>query len=299
MRRTLRRFAVAAAISHLNFSASRASFVFMSTIFPPFDPGDEAARRKRFQPVPLRYLFPNLVTLFALCAGLTAVRLAIEGRLDLAAYAVIFAVALDGIDGRLARLLKGTSRFGAELDSLADFVNFGCVPALILYFWQLKELKSFGWIAVLIFAIAMALRLARFNVALDDPNRPDWKKDYFTGMPAPAGALTVLMPVYASLAGMPSWPGLSTAVLLYVLLMAYLTVSQIPTYSGKKSGGRIARENVLPFFAGSVILVAVMVAYPFEALIFISLAYLAAIPFGMLRYRAQERAFAAELKPPA
>ena len=262
----------------------------MSTIFPPFDPGDEPVPRKRFAAVPLRYIFPNVVTLIALCAGLTAVRLAIEGRLELAIYAVIFAVVLDGIDGRLARMLKGTSRFGAELDSLADFVNFGCVPALILYFWQLKELKSFGWIAVLIFAIAMALRLARFNVAIDDPHRPEWQKDYFTGMPAPAGALTVLMPVYASLAGMPDWRGLSIAVLIYVLLMAFLTVSKIPTYSGKKSGGRIARENVLPFFAACVVLVAMIVAYPLETLIFVSVAYLAAIPFAVMRYRAEARA---------
>ncbi len=129
-------------------------------------------------------LIPNLITLLALCLGLTAIRLAIEGRMEAAVQAILFAALLDGIDGNLARFLKGTSRFGAELDSLADFVNFGCVPALVLYFWVLKDLKSLGWIVCLVFAIAMVLRLARFNVMLDDPTRPEWKKGFFVGMPA-------------------------------------------------------------------------------------------------------------------
>ncbi|MGL5139538.1 MAG: CDP-alcohol phosphatidyltransferase family protein, partial [Beijerinckiaceae bacterium] len=151
----------------------------MSDLFPPFQPEADEPKRKRFQTVPLRVLIPNVVTLMALCLGLTAIRLAIEGRFDAAVYAILVAAVLDGIDGNLARLLKGTSRFGAELDSLADFVNFGCVPALVLYFWVLKDLKSMGWIVCLIFAIAMVLRLARFNVMLDDPDRPDWKKGFF------------------------------------------------------------------------------------------------------------------------
>ena len=151
----------------------------------------------------MRTLVPNLITLLALCAGLTAIRLAAEGKLEWALGAIVFAAVLDGIDGRVARLLKGTSRFGAELDSLADFVNFGVAPGLTLYFWSLHELKSAGWIAAMVFAIAAGLRLARFNVMIDDPNRPAWAANFFVGMPAPAGAITVLLPVYMHFLGVP------------------------------------------------------------------------------------------------
>ena len=151
----------------------------------------------------MRTLVPNVITLLALCAGLTAIRMAFENRYVLALAAIVFAAILDGIDGRLARFLKGTSRFGAELDSLADFVNFGVAPALILYFWGLHELKSAGWIAAMVFAICAALRLARFNVMIDDPDTPAWASNFFVGVPAPAGAITVLLPIYVALLGLP------------------------------------------------------------------------------------------------
>src|SRR5690348_6084166 len=137
-------------------------------VFQPFDPSGSSEKKLRFRPVPVRTLVPNLITLLALCAGLTAIRVAFEGQLELALAAIVFAALLDGIDGRIARFLKGTSKFGAELDSLADFVNFGVAPALILYFWGLHEIKSVGWIAAMVFAICAALRLARFNVMIDD-----------------------------------------------------------------------------------------------------------------------------------
>src|ERR1700750_793623 len=142
----------------------------MRRMFPLFEPDLPGLRRRRFRPIPFRTLAPNLVTLLALCAGLTAVRFAVEAKLDWAVACIVLAATLDGIDGRLARLIKGTSRFGAELDSLADFVNFGVAPGLILYFWELKELKSAGWIAAIVFATCAGLRLARFNVAIEDPN---------------------------------------------------------------------------------------------------------------------------------
>src|SRR5919198_4916068 len=141
-------------------------------LFPPFEPDRDEPKRRRFRPIPVRTLVPNLITLLALCAGLTSIRLAIENQLEWAVAAIVFAALLDGIDGRVARMLKGTSRFGAELDSLADFVNFGVAPALILYLWGLHELRSAGWIAALVLAICAGLRLARFNVMVDDPNRP-------------------------------------------------------------------------------------------------------------------------------
>src|SRR5215831_16332927 len=139
-----------------------------------FEPRRPQAKPRRFRLIPVRMLLPNLITLLALCAGLTAIRLAVEQKLEWAVAAIVFAALLDGIDGRVARLLKGTSRFGAELDSLADFVNFGVAPALMLYFWGLRELGDVGWIAAMVFAICAGLRLARFNVAGDDPNRPVW-----------------------------------------------------------------------------------------------------------------------------
>src|SRR5258708_36442517 len=159
----------------------------------PFEP-----RRRRFRAIPVRMLVPNIITLLALCAGLTAIRLSIEGRLELALGAIVFAAALDGIDGRVARLIKGQSRFGAELDSLADFVNFGVAPALILYFWQLRELHNGGWIAAMVFAISDGLRLARFNANLDDTDKPPFAVNFFTGVPAPAGAIFVPLPFYSA-----------------------------------------------------------------------------------------------------
>src|SRR5919202_5232741 len=196
----------------------------MSDLFPPFVPDANEPRRRLFKPVPFRVIAPNLITLVALCLGLTAIRLAYEGRLEPAVYAIIVAALLDGVDGRVARLLKGTSRFGAELDSLADFVNFGVAPALILYSFALFHLKAVGWIAALVFAIAAGLRLARFNVMLEDPNRPEWKKNFFVGMPAPAGAITALLPIYLHFLGVPVGPAAAPLALVYVLLIAFLMV---------------------------------------------------------------------------
>src|SRR6478672_947039 len=194
----------------------------------PYESGPQTAKRRRFRPIPVRTLVPNLITLLALCAGLTAIRLAFEQRLEWAVAAVIFAALLDGIDGRVARMLKGTSRFGAELDSLADFVNFGVAPALILYFWDLHQLQSAGWIAAMVFAICAGLRLARFNVMIDDPDRPAWAGNFFTGMPAPAGAITVLLPIYVTFLGLPHLAFTAPLVLFYTLAIAFLMVSRLP-----------------------------------------------------------------------
>src|SRR5882757_11011674 len=161
-----------------------------------FDPERHQRRLERLRQIPVRKLVPNVITLLALCAGMTGIRLALEGRYELALGAIVFAAMLDAIDGRVARMIKGTSRFGAELDSLADFVNFGVAPGLILYFWGLKPLGNLGWIAAMVFAICAGLRLARFNVSIEDPNKPAWAGNFFTGMPAPAGAIVVLLPIY-------------------------------------------------------------------------------------------------------
>ncbi len=214
----------------------------------------------------MRILAPNLITLLALCAGLTAIRLAFEGRFELALGAIVFAAVLDGIDGRLARLLKGTSRFGAELDSLADFVNFGVAPGLILYFWGLHDLKSAGWIAAMVFAICAGLRLARFNVMLDDPDRPLWAANFFVGMPAPAGAITVLLPIYASFLGLARSEVLIWATLIYTVSIAALMVSRLPVFSGKRFGTRVSSELVGPLIVFVVLFIALLIAYPWVIL---------------------------------
>jgi CDP-diacylglycerol--serine O-phosphatidyltransferase len=256
-------------------------------LFPPFEP-DEDSRRRRFRPIPLRTLVPNLITLLALCAGLTAIRLAVEDKLEFALAAIVFAAVLDGVDGRIARMLKGTSRFGAELDSLADFVNFGVAPGLILYFWTLHELKSAGWIAAMVFAICAALRLARFNVMIDDPNRPAWAGNFFVGMPAPAGAITVLLPIYLYFLGVPRLGFEAPLTFVYTLAIALVMVSRLPVFSGKKLSNRVPPEMVLPVFVVVVLLVALLISYPWVILTLGTLGYLASLPFGWLAYRRAE-----------
>jgi CDP-diacylglycerol--serine O-phosphatidyltransferase len=262
----------------------------MSDLFPPFAPDPLEPRRRLFKPVPFRVIAPNLITLVALCLGLTAIRLAYEGRLEPAVLAIVVAAALDGIDGRVARFLKGTSRFGAELDSLADFVNFGVTPALVLYSFALFHLRALGWIVALVFAIAAALRLARFNVMLDDPNRPEWKKNFFVGMPAPAAAITALLPIYLHFLGVPVGAGAAPVALVYVLLIAFLMVSTIPTFSGKTMGKRVPRDWVLPLFVVTVAFFGLFVSFPFEVLALGTILYLATIPIGAARYRQLDRA---------
>jgi CDP-diacylglycerol---serine O-phosphatidyltransferase len=261
----------------------------------------ETIRRRRrplfrHQRVPVRMLVPNFFTLLGLCAGLTSIRMGIEHRYDLALAAIVFAAFLDGIDGRMARLLKASSRFGAELDSLADFVNFGVAPAFLIFNWGLLDLKSAGWICVMIFALASALRLARFNAAIDD-DKPKWQSNFFTGVPTPAAAIAVLLPVYLSQLGFEAirttW--LLTLVPIYTVFVAFLMVSTIPTYSGKLLGERIGREWVLPIFIVAIGGVAMLVTYPYETLTALTLAYLAAIPLSWRRFNDKVEQAAAEM----
>jgi CDP-diacylglycerol--serine O-phosphatidyltransferase len=255
----------------------------------PFEPTRSPQKRRRFRQIPVRTLVPNLITLLALCAGLTAIRLAIEAKLEWAVAAIVFAATLDGIDGRVARMLKGTSRFGAELDSLADFVNFGVAPALILYFWGLHELGNAGWIAAMVFAICAGLRLARFNVMIDDPNRPPWAANFFVGMPAPGGAITVLLPIYVTFLGLPHLAFAAPLVLFYTLAIAFLMVSRLPVFSGKRVGKRVAPEMVLPLFVVVVLAFALLIAYPWPVLTTGTIVYLASLPFGFMSYRNHQR----------
>jgi CDP-diacylglycerol--serine O-phosphatidyltransferase len=261
----------------------------------PFEPyRRRLLRRPRFRAIPVRVLVPNVITLLALCAGLTAIRFAVEERLEWALAAIVFAAALDGIDGRVARMLKGTSRFGAELDSLADFVNFGVAPALILYFWGLHELKSAGWIAALAFAICAALRLARFNVMLEDPNRPAWAGNYFVGVPAPAGAITVLLPIYLQFLGVPHFEIMAPLAFLHTLAIAVLMVSRLPVLSGKRVGKRVSPELVPLVFVAIVLFILLLISYPWEVLSTGTVIYLATLPLGWVSYRKAQMKDAAD-----
>jgi CDP-diacylglycerol--serine O-phosphatidyltransferase len=261
----------------------------MSDLFPPFEPERVESKRARFKPIPFRLIAPNVITLLALCLGLTAMRLVVEGKLETATICILIAAALDGVDGRLARMLKGTSRFGAELDSLSDFVNFGVATGYVLWIFVLHDLKSFGWIIVLTLACAMALRLARFNVMIDDPNRPEWQKNFFVGMPAPAGAITAMLPLYLHFIGVPVQDYGAVPVGLYILFIAFLTISRIPCYAGKTLGTRIPRDKVLPIFVAVVVVAGLLFAYPFEMLALVVIAYLALIPLSAARYRQLDR----------
>jgi CDP-diacylglycerol--serine O-phosphatidyltransferase len=262
----------------------------------PFDRSPEL-RRRRFRPIPVRMLLPNVITLLAICAGLTAIRLSTEGRMELAVAAIVFAAVLDGIDGRVARMIKGQSKFGAELDSLADFVNFGVAPGLILYFWQLHELHNGGWIAAMVFAISGGLRLARFNATMDDPNKPPFAANFFTGVPAPAGAITVLLPIYLAFLGLPKLPSILTA--LYTLLIAFLMVSRLPVFSGRTVRMRVPPELVLPVFVSVIFFIALLIGYPWHILSAGSVLYLASLPVGWKSYRDHARNLAAATAAPA
>jgi CDP-diacylglycerol--serine O-phosphatidyltransferase len=250
-------------------------------------------RRRRFKQVPVRFLLPNLITLLALCSGVTAIRLAIEGRFELAVSAVMICIILDAIDGRLARLLKGTSRFGAELDSLADFVNFGVAPAILIFQWSLNGIKGAGWVAALTFAVCCALRLARFNVALDDPDRPAWMTNFFTGAPAPAGAGLAMAPMYLGFLVPFDGHTIKWLVLPYVIAVGLLMVSRIPTYSGKTLGARVSRDLVLPILGVAAFFVVVLITFPWETLTALALVYFALIPFGIRSHRMQQQAYEA------
>jgi CDP-diacylglycerol---serine O-phosphatidyltransferase len=248
----------------------------------------------------MRMIAPNLVTLLALCMGLYSIRFAVEGSFKYSVMSIAAAAVFDALDGRIARALKSASRFGAELDSLADFIDFGVAPALILYYWGLHSGGNLGWFVCVIFAIACALRLARFNVMIDDPKKPAWAGQFFTGMPAPAGAIVSLLPVYLDLSAYtqisPGRPAVPYE-MAYVLLVAFLMASRIPHFSGKQLG-RVPREYVALVLVASLTLILLLWHFPMEALIFITIAYILLIPFSIRSYREHVAADRAAAPPP-
>ncbi len=245
-------------------------------------------RNRRLRELPVNSLIPNILTVLALCAGMSAIRFAMQEKWELAVAAIIIAGILDGLDGRMARLLKGATKFGAELDSLSDFIAFGVAPALVIYMWSTEVLGGIGWIAGLAYSTCCALRLARFNTALDDPDRPAWASYFFTGMAAPAGACMVLLPMAVSFQVGDVFLREPVLMALWLLAVAFMMISRIPTYSFKRV--RVKREMVLPLLVVVGIVAAVLASYPWFVLSVMGVAYLISIPFS---YRAQQR-FAAK-----
>lgn len=227
-------------------------------------------------------LLPNAITVLALCAGLSAVQFALTGQHGLAIGAIGIAAILDGLDGRIARLLDATSKMGAELDSLADAISFGVAPALVLYIW-LADASRLGWGAALIFAVCMVLRLARFNTLVDSPEQPRYAGEFFVGVPAPAGGLLILLPVMATLQFGPGWWSAGATVWLWTLGIAALLISRIPTLSVKKF--KVPAKAAAPILVGVGLAAAAVIQYPLIALISTLLLYLVHIPYSVRRYR--------------
>ena len=179
-----------------------------------------------------RVILPNMLTLIGVCIGLTSIRFALDGRFELAIIAIIFAALIDGLDGRIARLIKGTSKVGKELDSLTDMISFGVAPAFIMFFWKLNTLGRFGWLLCLVYVICVALRLARFNV--NSNQEPSWRDNFFEGVPSPAGGILVLTPLIISLSGFDFYQlNYDVIVPIFFITTSFLLISKFPTYSFK------------------------------------------------------------------
>lgn len=238
----------------------------------------------------LRALVPNAITAAALCVGLTGIRFGIAGEYEKAVVAVILAGVLDGIDGRIARLLKAQSRFGAELDSLADSISFGVAPALIIYLWTLQSLPRLGWFAALAFAICCVLRLARFNARIDLPDEPHKSAGFLTGVPAPVGAGLALLPMFLWIASGEN-EAFAEPVLIggWLVLIAFLMISSIPTLSWSRLRPR--KRIRLEVIALTGLVVAALLTEPWLTLVTISVAYLLLLPVGIVTYyRVRRRA---------
>jgi CDP-diacylglycerol--serine O-phosphatidyltransferase len=249
--------------------------------FPPFEP--HGGGGPRIREIPFRLMVPNLVTVLAICAGLSGVRLAFDQRFETAVIMVLAAAFLDGIDGRIARALKASSRFGAQMDSLADIVNFGVAPALVLYAFLLNLAGSLGWIAALLFTIACGLRLARFNVMIEGQPHPAWQTDYFVGVPAPAGAVLVMLPIYLGFLGLETGRVFAIVSAFYAILVAFLMISRLPVYSGK-SMGKVRRDFVVPLMLAVVVYVLLLTTYTWQTVTLSAIAYLVFLPLSMRSY---------------
>ena len=231
-----------------------------------------------------RMILPNAITLIGVCIGLTSIKFAIDGRFTIAIIAVLFAGLMDALDGRIARLIKGTSKMGKELDSLGDVISFGVAPALIMYFWNLQYLDKLGWFVCLTYVVCVALRLARFNINSEDES--SWKDNFFEGMPSPAGGIIVIMPLVLSLSGLGNFffkINYDLLVPIFFILVSILLISTIPTYSFKKIV--IPRKMTKFLLFGIVLFFGALLVYTFKVLVISIFLYLCLIPVSYLHYK--------------
>tara|TARA_X000001036_G_scaffold126613_1_gene119842 strand:+ start:377 stop:1180 length:804 start_codon:yes stop_codon:yes gene_type:complete len=231
-----------------------------------------------------RMILPNAITLIGVCIGLTSIKFAIDGKFVIAIIAILFAGLMDALDGRIARLIKGTSKMGKELDSLGDVISFGVAPALIMYFWNLQYLDKLGWFVCLTYVVCVALRLARFNINSDE--EPSWKDNFFEGMPSPAGGIIVLMPLIFSFSGYGSFftkINYDIVVPLFFIVVSILLISTIPTYSFKKIV--IARSLTKFLLFGIVLFFGALLVYTFKILAVTCLIYICLIPISYFHYK--------------
>ena len=246
---------------------------------------DSVVKSKNTTRLPISRLFPNVITIMAICFGFTSIRYALNQQWEIAVAFIIIAGFLDVVDGRLARLLKATSNFGAQLDSLADFVNFGISPAIVLYLWELHNIpnKGFGWALALSFAVCSAIRLARFNSDLADPDRPAWKEGFFTGVPAPMGAYLAIMPIILSFETKILDYIHPTAIGIYLVLIGILMASRLPTFATKKLV--IQREYISLILVVAGLLIGAIIIEPWIVLSILGIAYIFTFPLSLHAFR--------------
>ena len=229
-----------------------------------------------------RVILPNMLTLIGVCIGLTSIRFALDGRFEFAIVAIILAAVIDGLDGRIARLIKGTSKVGKELDSLTDMISFGVAPAFIMYFWKLNTLGRFGWLVCLIFVICVALRLARFNV--NSGQEPSWRDNFFEGVPSPAGGILVLTPLIFSMTNFEIIPiNYDIVVPIFFIATSLLLISKFPSYSFKKIV--IQRKTTIFLLFGIVLFFGLLLIYPFNLIAISAIIYLAMLPISFFHYQ--------------
>ena len=242
--------------------------------------------KKNFKIVPekrsARVILPNMLTLIGVCIGLTSIRFALDGSYEFAIIAIIIAAVIDGLDGRIARLIKGTSKVGKELDSLTDMISFGVAPAFIMYFWKLNELGRFGWLVCLIYVICVALRLARFNV--NTGGEPSWRDNFFEGVPSPAGGILVLTPLIFSMSSIEVFKiDYAIIVPIFFIVTSFLLISKFPSYSFKKIV--IQRKATIFLLFGIVLFFGLLLIYPFNVISISAMIYLTLLPISFLHYQ--------------
>ena len=229
-----------------------------------------------------RMILPNMLTLIGVCIGLTSIRFALDEKYEIAIIAILFAALIDGLDGRIARLIKGTSKVGKELDSLTDMISFGVAPAFIMYFWKLNTLGKFGWLLCLIFVVCVALRLARFNI--NSNQEPSWRDNFFEGVPSPAGGILVLTPLIISLSGFDFFElNYNIIVPIFFILTSLLLISKFPTYSFKKI--IIPRRTTIFLLFGIVLFFGLLLIYTFNVIAISTIIYLLLLPISFFHFQ--------------